>query len=190
MNFFYKPSAAYAAESPSLKDCLKKAQLCYKEGRYSEAITFWNDVLSNDPANQEAKNGIKEAKRKIAKIKAFFGRDVFRDSQDIEKFSLRDCIGIAEESSLPLQVAREQINLSKIKVWEARRGFLPSLTLSWAETKGIQSDGKTESVEYGIEGKQPAFRSGELMYTLAQSKANLNITEENYDKVKKGEFRP
>ena len=81
-------------------------------------------------------------------------------------------------------MAREQINLGRLKRLEARRAFFPQLTLSWTESKGIQAGGKTEAVEYGIEGKQPAFHSGELMYALAQAKTNLKIAEENYDKVK------
>lgn len=201
--FAHRPSTAYAAESSPftsgrskkdlfsdkerskiIKKYLKIAKEYYKEGRYDEAIKFWNKVLTFDPDNPRAKEGIETAGEKIAKIKDFFGRDLFGVPREISKFSLQNCIEIAEERSLLIQIAKEQINLSKIKVWEARRAFLPSLTLSWAETKGIRTAGKTEGIEYGIEGKQPAFRSGELMYTLTQSKANLKITEKNYDRVR------
>jgi outer membrane protein TolC len=199
--FFFYPFADYAAAANSLagsysredlssaeeqseiiEKYLQEAQTRYEKGRYYEAIKLWSEVLTIDPANQKAKEAIERAEKKIVKIKAFFGRDVFTE-QPLSELSLLDCIEIAEESSLLFQIAKEQINLAKIKVWTARREFFPSLTLSWAETKGIRSGGKIEGMEYGIEGKQPTFRSGELVYTLAQSKTNLKIAGENYDNV-------
>jgi outer membrane protein TolC len=170
-------------QSEIVEEYLKKAQSCFEEGRYHEAVRFWNDVLASDPANQDAKNGIELAGKKIAKIKDFFGKDVFIE-QEMSMLSLENCLKIAEESCLLFQIAEEQVNLAKIKIWEARRAFLPSLALSWAETKGTQAGGKTQGIEYGVEAKQPVFRSGESLYTLAQSKVDLNIAEENYDKIK------
>ena len=202
--FFFYPFTAYAISPDSftnsysegepssfenqggaIERCLQVARNLYEEGKYYEAIKLWSDILTIDPTNQEAKEAIELARKKIAKIKSFFGRDVFKEGE-ISELSLLDCVEIAEESSLLFQIAKEQINLAKIKVWEARREFFPSLTLSWAETKGIRSGGKIEGLEYGIEGKQPTFRAGELIYTLAQSKTNLRIAEENYDKVELG----
>lgn len=200
--FSYKPFSAYAAEphpiarSRSKKDLsfneernkiikkyLKMAQKHYEEGKYYEAIKLWNDVLAFDPNDKKAKEGIELAGEKIAKVKDFFGKDVFREFREISILSLQDCIEIVKETSLQFQIAKEQINLAKIKLWQRRRTFLPDLTLSWTETKGIRSEGKIEGIEYGIEGKQPAFRSGELMYGLAQSKTNLRIAENNYGKI-------
>jgi len=169
-------------QSEIIKRYLQEAKRCYEEGRYHEAVKFWDDILTINPNHQEAREGKSLAEKKIAKIKDFFGKDVFQE-QEVSELSLKNCVEIAEESSLLFQIAREQINLAKIKVWEARRTFFPSLTFSWAETKGIRPDGKIKGVEYGVEGKQPAFRSGELMYTLAQSKVNLNIAEKNYDRI-------
>jgi len=161
---------------------LDAARGYFENGRYSEAIEYWDDVLALDPDNKEAKEGIEIATRKIAKVNEFFGRDVFSIPEDTSQLSLRDCLDIAEERSLLFQIAKEQISLAKIKVWEARRSFLPSLTLSWTRTGG-KRDGKLEGVEYGMEGRQPAFHSGELIHTLGQSKANLSIAEKNYDQV-------
>jgi outer membrane protein TolC len=184
----YKAFTAYSAESASDKKIIKKnledAEKYYKDGLYDMAIKLWDDVLRLDPENRKAQKRINTAKKKIAKINVFFGKDVFKSTRDIKELSLRNCIEMAGEASLKYQIAKGQIDLARIKVWEARRNFLPSLTLSWVETKGIQSGGKIESLEYGIEGKQPAFHSGELMYALAKSKSNLKIAERNYDRVK------
>ncbi|MBU4375903.1 MAG: TolC family protein [Candidatus Omnitrophica bacterium] len=175
----------YAAQSDvSINSYLNKADLYYKEGRYKEAILSWDKVLSADPNNALAARGIKDAELKMAKIKDFFGSNIFKEFATVNEFSIEDCVSMAVEHSIPLEVAREQMKLANIKVWEARRSFFPELSLSWTRTSGIQSDGKVEGLEYGIEGKQPAFHSGGIMYTLAQSKVDLSIAESNYDKVR------
>ena len=183
----YDPQAAdrspYSQSAGTVDDYLKAASTYYQNGRYGEAIEYWNNVLALDPVNRGAKEGIESAEKKIAKVNEFFGRDVFELNEDISKLSLRNCLDIAEERSMLFQIAKEQIGLAKIKVWEARRSFLPSLTLSWTRTGG-KRDGKLEGVEYGVEGRQPAFHSGELIHTLGQSKTNLKIAEKNYDQVK------
>ena len=171
-------------ETPeAINTYLRKARDFFRDGRYNEAIECWNEVLLLKGDNKEAKDGLEAAKVKIAKINDFFGRDVFDFPEDITQLSLRDCLDMAEERSLIFQIAKEQIGLAKIKVWEARRSFLPSLTLSYSRTRGDR-DGKLEGVEYGMEGRQPAFRSGELIHSLGQSKANLKIAEKNYDQAK------
>lgn len=170
--------------SKSINEYLNRADLYYKEGRYGEAISFWDKALSSDPKNARALKGIKDAELKMSKIKNFFGETAFKEVSTLREFAIEDCLDIASENSISIAVAREQISLAKIKVWEARRSFFPELSLSWTKTSGIQSGGKVEGLEYGIEGKQPAFRSGGTMYALAQAKADLTIAESNYDKTR------
>lgn len=168
----------------TIMEYLTKAGRYYKQSKYREAISYWDRVLDIEPANPKAVQGIKDAGKKISKIEDFFGGGIFNEFNAAKEFSMEDCLDAASENSIPLEVAREQISLASMKVWEARRAFFPSLTLSWTRTSGIQSSGKVEGLEYGIEGKQPAFHSGSIMYTLAQSKASLSIAESNYDKVR------
>ncbi|MBN1871727.1 MAG: TolC family protein [Candidatus Omnitrophica bacterium] len=166
-----------------IEQYLKDAQGYFEDGKYHHAIKLWTSVLAISPDNEIALKGVEKAEAKIAKIKTFFGRDVFKGMQKISKLSLDECIEIAKEASLLFNIAKEQVDLSRSKVFEAKRSFFPSLTLSWAESKGIREAGKTHSVEYGLEARQPALRSGELVYTLAQSRVNLNIAEMNYDTI-------
>lgn len=178
-------AAARAAQSGiSINNYLNKADIYYKEGRYQEAISFWDKARSADPENLRASRGIKDAELKMAKIRNFFGSDAFEEFASMNEFAIEDCMAIAAENSILLEAAREQMKLAAIKVWEARRSFLPEITLSWTKTSGIQSGGKVEGIEYGIEGKQPAFHSGAIMYALAQAKADLTIAEANYDKAR------
>ncbi|MFH0839715.1 MAG: TolC family protein [Candidatus Omnitrophota bacterium] len=183
--FLSLSATPHAAQSDvSIDSYLNKADLYYKEGRYQEAILSWDKVLSADPNNAKAARGIKDAELKMAKIKDFFGSNVFKGFVTVDEFSIEDCVSMAAEQSIPLEVAREQMKLAGIKVWEARRSFFPELSLSWTRTSGIQSSGKVEGLEYGIEGKQPAFHSGSIMYALAQAKVDLSIAESNYDKIR------
>ncbi len=184
--FLFSPATPHAAQSSDvlINGYLNKADIYYKEGRYQEAISFWDKVLSANPKNTKANQGIKDAELKMAKIRNFFGNSAFKEFAAFKEFSIEDCLDIAAGNSIMLEVAKEQIKLANIKVWEARRSFFPELTLSWTKTSGIQSGGKVEGIEYGIEGKQPAFRSGGTMYALAQAKADLTIAEANYDKVR------
>ncbi|MDD5680483.1 MAG: tetratricopeptide repeat protein, partial [Candidatus Omnitrophica bacterium] len=165
--FLYCSTILYAAQSgQNIKDYLSKADKYYKDGKYQEAISFWNEVLTVEPDNIKARQGIEDAEGKIAKIRDFFGTGVFKEFSKTGEFSLDDCLRVSVENSIPLEAARAQMRLAQIKVWEARRGFFPALSVSWTQTSGIQAGGKVEGVEYGLEGKQPAFRSGSIMYTL------------------------
>jgi len=168
----------------TVKTYLKKAAAYYKKAQYTRALACWSNVLLMEPDNRRAKKGVKLARAKVDKIEAFFGKNAFGDSADGYKLTLEDCLSMAEETSILIQVAKREITLAGMEIWEARRAFLPSLTLSWSESKGIQDNGKIEGLEYGVEGKQPAFHSGELLYGLAQSKVNMEAAEKNYDKVK------
>ncbi len=183
--FLHSSVVFSAAQSgQEIKKYLLNADKCYNDGQYQEAVSFWGKVLAEQPGNIKARRGIEDAEKKIAKIKSFFGSGVFSVFSAEKEFSLEDCVEVASENNISLEVARQQIQLSQIKVWEARRNFFPSLTLSWTRTSGIQSGGKVEGLEYGIEGKQPAFHSGSIMYALAQAKADMSIAESNYDKVR------
>jgi len=162
---------------------LKEAEDLFAEGEYHRAVKIWSDILKADSGNGEAREGILKANKKISKIRDFFGRDVFKGVRGISTLSLEECIEIGKSSSLLFQIADEQIDLSRVKVWQAKREFFPSLTLSYSDNRGISDGGKTEGVEYGLEAKQPLLRSGELAYTLAQARVNLNIAEMNSESI-------
>lgn len=177
-------AGSYGTPDKSLNGYLSKAGMYYKSGKYQEAVSAWHEVLEFDPNNTEAIQGINDAEKKIAKITDFFGSTAFQEAAESNVFSLEDCIDVAASNSIPLEVAGQQIKLAQMKVWEARRAFLPSLTLSWTRTSGIQAGGKVEGIEYGVEGKQPAFHSGSILYGLAQARAGLTVAEGNYGKTR------
>ncbi len=95
-----------------------------------------------------------------------------------------DCVNAAMDNYMPIKVAKEQIKLAKFKVNEAFRELFPVVSLLWTETSGKISQELYRGRKYGFEFKQPIFHGGELYFTWEQSKTNLKIAKENYNKVK------
>ena len=97
---------------------------------------------------------------------------------------LTNFINLASENNQPTKVAREEIELAQVKIMEAQRNLFPALKISNYYTKGeIQRVG-TEETETKLEFDQPIFYGGRLTDTVNQAKANLEITQKNYDRLK------
>ena len=100
------------------------------------------------------------------------------------KLTLEECINVALENHLPLEIAKKQLKLAKFRVLEAQRKLGPSLT-----GKVESSDGKVDQRYYtgskfNIEAKQPIFYGGELIFSVKQAKVNLEIVRNDYDRIK------
>lgn len=101
------------------------------------------------------------------------------------KLTIEDCVNIAIENYPPLKTADKQIKLAKLKVKEAWRKLMPSLSLKWDEVEGTEFTGSDYmSRKYGVEAKQPLFHGGELLHVLQQAKVNLKIAQENKRRIK------
>ncbi|MFH1381263.1 MAG: TolC family protein [Candidatus Omnitrophota bacterium] len=100
------------------------------------------------------------------------------------KLTLDECIHIALQNHLPLEIAKKQLKLANFRVLEAQRKLGPSLT-----AKAESSDGKVDEKYYtgskfSIEGKQPIFYGGELIFSVKQAKINLEIVRNDHDRIK------
>jgi len=100
------------------------------------------------------------------------------------KLTLQDCIKEALDNYLSVKIAREQIELARLKVDESFREMLPVMSLLWSGSHGKISDQNYRGRKYGLEFKQPLFHGGELYLTWEQAKINLEVAQENYNKVK------
>ncbi len=98
--------------------------------------------------------------------------------------SLEDCINLAVEAHLPLQVAKEQKALAALRVREARRGFYPSLMGEWNETDGRTVSENYRGRSYGLQGEQLLFTGGKLTATLRKEQLGELIAKGNYERVK------
>ncbi|NQT46832.1 MAG: TolC family protein [Candidatus Omnitrophica bacterium] len=98
--------------------------------------------------------------------------------------TLDDCLEIATKNHIPLKTADEQVKLGRMRLREARRALLPTLTVKYDQLEGVISNAEFEGTKYSIEGQQPIYRGGELKYTLKQAKLNHEIARKNRDKIK------
>jgi outer membrane protein TolC len=98
--------------------------------------------------------------------------------------NLQDCINIATNAYLPYKIAKDQEELAKLRVREARRAFYPAFLGEWNE-----SDGKTVTEPYrgrrfGVQAEQPIYTGGKLMSTLKKEKLGVTIAKGNSHRIK------
>jgi len=98
--------------------------------------------------------------------------------------SLDDCINIAVKNHLPLQIAEKSTKLAQLRVIEARRNMLPTVTIAFEEGNGRVNSLAYISRKQYVEGQQPIFHGGELYFTMKQAETNLQITKNDYDKTR------
>ena len=98
-------------------------------------------------------------------------------------YSLKECIDIAVKNHLPLQIAKKSAKLAEMRLFEARRNMLPSATIDFQEYSGRINGLRYIGRKQTIEGQQPVFHGGELLYTMKQSEVNLEITKNDYNRT-------
>lgn len=94
-------------------------------------------------------------------------------------------VDIAMEKHLAADIAREEIELSELKIREARRALYPSASFNYMETTG-KTTGITQDFtdkEYKIKFEHPLFYGWRLRYAVDQAISNMKASRENYDKV-------
>lgn len=97
---------------------------------------------------------------------------------------LNDCIKIAEANHIQALVAKKSIKLAEMRLFEARRNLLPSVTVVVERSKGRVTDQAYLGRKQYIEGQQPIFHGGELYYTMKQAEVNLQIAKNDHNRVK------
>jgi len=101
---------------------------------------------------------------------------------------LDTCLKIAEAREKRLVVAREQMNLSKVRIARTARGFFPGLGV---ERKG--SHGKTiideyQSEELGLRASQPIYEGGRQRATYRYERLMEDASRYNYTKTREEVF--
>ncbi|MFH1458879.1 MAG: TolC family protein [Candidatus Omnitrophota bacterium] len=98
--------------------------------------------------------------------------------------SLEDCLNLAMSKNLPLQIAKEQELLAKLRVREARRAFYPAFLAEWNETDGNTVSEPYRGRSYGLQTEQPLFTGGKLTATLRKEQLGEIIARGNLDRIK------
>jgi len=205
---------AFAQDAVAAKDYLKKEELKLEvkpslngigqNGNGKQEIAVPENMLSQKThlmapppeksvAESSAKfslNVKKDVEKSNLKSKKTFKREIGLTSVGTAKteswglLSIDDCIEIAVENHLPLQIAKKSIKLAEMRVFEARRNMLPSATLGYEEYDGKINGRRYVGRKQYIEGQQPLFRGGELYFTMKQATTNLEIVKNDYEKTR------
>jgi len=185
---FAEVSSAQKAENKKLeKELIKSGKKCYGSKEYDEAIKKWEEALTLDPNNKKIKKYIEEAKKKLERKLKKEKRLISVTSPPEEMLpilSLDDCIKIAETNSLPLQIARKSMKLADMRLFEARRNMLPSVSFNWEDVDGRVNAKRYLGRKQTIEGQQAIFHGGELYFTMKQAEVNLDIVKTDYKRIK------
>jgi outer membrane protein TolC len=115
-------------------------------------------------------------------------------------YGVDECVQIALANSPRFEVAEMQIKMAEIRLWEARRGILPTVTGRYESTSGqIGSEGYARHYlghKYKVELKQNLFDGMEKWFAIQQADTNLDIAKlekeqmrnEVIEEVKKGYY--
>jgi TonB family protein len=106
-------------------------------------------------------------------------------SREVTNLGINDAVDIALENHMAAKIAQEEIELSKLKIREARRGLYPAATLNYLETTG-KTAGTTQDFtdkEYKLKFEYPLYYGWRLKYAVEQAMSNLKASTSNYDKT-------
>ncbi|PIP68020.1 MAG: hypothetical protein COW92_03495 [Candidatus Omnitrophica bacterium CG22_combo_CG10-13_8_21_14_all_43_16] len=98
---------------------------------------------------------------------------------------INDAVDIALENHMASKIAQEEIELSKLKIREARRALYPAATVNYMETTG-KTFGTTQDFtdkEYKLKFEYPLYYGWRLKYAVEQAMSNLKASTFNYDKT-------
>ena len=169
-------------EKPKKEIVLAPLEKSFLTGLAKEEPEKIPPVIKEKEISEKKKPEKKEEIRKEALEK--IGEEIPVALDLTKELTLEECIKIALDNHLPIKIAKEQIELAKLKVNESFRELFPAVSLLWSESRGKINDSLYRGRKYGFEFKQPLFRGGELLFTWQQARTNLNIAQENYDKTK------
>ena len=105
---------------------------------------------------------------------------IYKDALGVE-----GVVDIALENHMSARIAEEEIELSKLKIREARRALYPTASLNYLETTGETAAVTQDFIdkEYKLKFEYPLYYGWRLKYAVDQAIANMKTSRQNYDKV-------
>jgi len=106
-------------------------------------------------------------------------------SREVTGLGLNEAVDIALENSMLTKIAMEEIDLSRLKIREAKRALFPTASLNYIETTG-ETTGTTQDFtdkEYKVKFEYPLYYGWQLKYAVEQAISNMKASRQNYDKV-------
>jgi len=168
----------YVSESSDNKDldnlCLKTAWLYKRYQPFPEKLgekDLWIDI----PIIFETIETISDS---VSRPTATHG--VGKVNLDIN-----EAVDVALENHMAAKIAREEMELSRLKIREARRALYPAASVNYLTTTG-KTTGITQDFtdkEYKLKFEYPLYYGWRLRYAVDQAMSNLKASTYNYDKT-------
>ncbi len=170
----------------------------YCQHRYDWAISEWETALKLDPTNAEIADYIEKAKSRLKEKPS--GRKPIEFDMFVKppappapepaferpangQLGLEDAVVLGVKNHLPIQIAQEQVKLSKFREREVFRELFPEASIRWDESSGFVSSKDYTGRKYQLRLQHPLYHGGELRYTWEQAKVNLKIAQESCAKT-------
>lgn len=106
-------------------------------------------------------------------------------SREVTNLGINEAVDIALENHMASKIAREEVELSKLKIREAKRALYPAASVNYLETTG-KTAGVTQDFtdkEYKLKFEYPLYYGWRLQYAVEQAMSNLKASTYNYDKA-------
>lgn len=104
---------------------------------------------------------------------------------EVTNLGINDAVDIALENHMASKIAQEEIELSKLKIREARRALYPAATVNYMETTGKTANSTQDFTdkEYKLKFEYPLYYGWRLKYAVEQAMSNLKASTSSYDKT-------
>src|SRR4030042_5488984 len=100
------------------------------------------------------------------------------------KLTLEECITIAIENHIPLKIGKKQLELARLRLIETKRNLGPTVTAKLESSSGKVTSRNYAGAKIALEGKQPIFYGGELVFSVRQAEVNLEVVKTDYERIK------
>ena len=184
----------YVSESSGNREldnlCLKTIWLYKRYQPFPEALgnkDLWIDVPIIFEVGDEEGKVKGEGWTQHHELRSGAGQGVKGEEEmkpEVTNLGINDAVDIALENHMASKIAQEEIELSKLKIREARRALYPAATVNYLETTG-KTAGTTQDFankEYKLKFEYPLYYGWRLKYAVEQAMSNLKASTSNYDK--------
>lgn len=166
------------------RGALKEIRFEYKKSNLKEKPLEYIIFELNDMCTLDVETKRKLLVLKLNKISSGMS-DLKYSGMKVKLKDLKGALEIGVSNNPSIKIAIDEIELAKLKKWEALRAIYPGLTAKYEQTRGdaIRETGVPEFDEktFGLQLNQSLYYGRKLISTYRQAKHNYEIAKLKYD---------
>jgi len=184
----------YVSESSDNREldnlCLKTVWMYKRYQPFPEALgnkDLWIDVpiiFDISGTYAEVEEGLKPSSTNVRGTGYSSSGQAKQAGLGVINLDINNAIDIALENHMAAKIAQEEIELSKLKIREARRALYPAASLNYLETTGRTASPTQDFTdkEYKLKFEYPLYYGWRLKYAVEQAVSNMKASRASYDK--------